>query len=195
LFVSSVTVSMQCLTFSSSILCNTVSHYTVHSITSAVTTHWCTQFTTQPQTDYIIIIIIILYYAIYGSKQAHKRKQLIYIKTTSKIQKRQYKSKSTGLRTLSHPTRNRATAAGPAHNTDAPHRRQERLNSTTRARPDPHGPNGVFRIPGPQKNSVRVRAGPVGPVYWNLANTKQSARTLSGRVRSGLVRSGPCSGI
>ena len=38
----------------------------------------------------------------------------------SKIQKRKNKSKSTGLRTLSHPTRNRATAAGPAHNTDAP---------------------------------------------------------------------------
>ena len=30
------------------------------------------------------------------------------------------------------------------------------LNSTTRTRPDPHGPNGV----SPQKKSVRVRAGP-----------------------------------
>jgi len=29
---------------------------------------------------------------------------------------------------------------------------------------DPHGPNGVSRRPGPQKKSVRVRAGPVGPV-------------------------------
>ena len=30
------------------------------------------------------------------------------------------------------------------------------LNYTTRARPDPHGPNGV----SPQKKSVRVRSGP-----------------------------------
>ena len=66
--------------------------------------------------------IIILYYAIYGSTQAHKDEQLKYIKSTSKIQKRKYKSKSTGLRTLSQPTRNRATAAGPAHNTDTPRR-------------------------------------------------------------------------
>ena len=42
-----------------------------------------------------------------------------------------------------------------------------KLNSTTRTRPDPHGPNGV----SPQKKSLRVRAGPVGSV------------------------SGPCSGI
>jgi len=38
---------------------------------------------------------------------------------TAKIQQRKYKSKSIELRTLSHPTRNRATAAGPEHNTDA----------------------------------------------------------------------------
>jgi len=31
-----------------------------------------------------------------------------------------------------------------------------KLNSTTRTRPDPHGPNGV----SPQKKSVRVRSGP-----------------------------------
>jgi len=31
-----------------------------------------------------------------------------------------------------------------------------KLNSTTRTRPDPHGPNGV----SPQKKSVRVLSGP-----------------------------------
>ena len=37
------------------------------------------------------------------------------------MQKRKYKSKSTEVRTLSYvPTRNRTTAAGPAHYTDTP---------------------------------------------------------------------------
>ena len=50
-----------------------------------------------------------------------------------------------------------------------------RLNSTTRAPPDPRGlcrrparTNGVSRRSG-SFGSVRVRAGPVGSVQWNLA--------------------------
>jgi len=57
----------------------------------------------------------------------------------------------------------------------------DRLNSTTRAQPDPTGPARTFLRPGSPRNSVgsvrvsnKVRAGPCG-----------SAR----------VRSGPCSGI
>jgi len=73
-----------------------------------------------------LFFFFFLYYAIHGSTPAHKHRLLTtentwYIKTTSKIQKSKYKSKSAELRTLSHPTRNRATAAGPEHNTDTPH--------------------------------------------------------------------------
>jgi len=65
-----------------------------------------------------------------------------------------------------------------------PHHAILRLNSTTRARPDPRGPTRTFsrdpgRRPGSPTKLVRVRAG-----------LRQSPRTLSGRVRSG-----PCSGI
>ena len=63
---------------------------------------------------YTVTIHFILYYAIHGSAPAHKHRLLTTkntsIKTTSKIQKRKYKSKSAELRTLSPPTRNRATA-------------------------------------------------------------------------------------
>jgi len=52
------------------------------------------------------------------------------------------------------------------------------LNSTTRARPDPHGlfcGAGLRETPlgpcGSPTKSVRVRSGPVGPVWWNLALT------------------------
>jgi len=41
--------------------------------------------------------LFILYYVIYGSTQEHKHERLKYIKNTSKIQKRKYKSKSTEL--------------------------------------------------------------------------------------------------
>ena len=56
---------------------------------------------------------------------------------------------------------------GPGSPAKSAHVVEYELNSTTRIRPDPHGPNGV----SPQKKSVRVRAGPVRSV------------------------SGPCSGI
>jgi len=50
-----------------------------------------------------------------------------------------------------------------------------KLNSTTRTRPDPHGPNGV----SPQKQSVRVRSGPcrVRVVEFSYYLTRLEART------------------
>jgi len=73
---------------------------------------------------------------------AHKhtyKKAKIHIKYKKR---HQYKHKSTEQRTLSHPTCNRATAAGPTHNTDAP--------------PTPHaGAKNVARRP-PASHSVPV---------------------------------------
>ena len=56
----------------------------------------------------------------------------------------------------------------------------EELNSTTRTR---HGPDRT-RTDFFAAKLRWVRAGPVGPVSWNLARTRQRARTLS--------VSGPC---
>ena len=65
----------------------------------------------------IRITIIILYYAIYGSTQIQKAK--IHLKYDLKYKK----DINTNIKAHSS-ARNRATAAGPAHNADASHRRQ-----------------------------------------------------------------------
>jgi len=51
----------------------------------------------KPHFVLFLIYLFILYYVIYGSTQEHKHERLKYIKNTSKIQKRKYKSKSTEL--------------------------------------------------------------------------------------------------
>ena len=56
------------------------------------------------------------------------------------------------------------------------------LNSTTRTRPDPHGPNGV----SPQKKSVRFRS---GPCRVRVVELSSSPTICADFVRVG---SGPC---
>ena len=60
---------------------------------------------------------------------------------------------------------------GPGSPTKSAHVVGYELNSTTRTRPDPHGPNGV----SPQKKSVRVRAGQVGSVSSPCSGSEASS--------------------
>ena len=73
---------------------------------------------------------------------------------------------------------------GPGSPTESAHVVEYELNSTTRTRPDPHGPNGVSS----QKKSVRVRS---GPCRVRVVEFSSYPTTCADFVRDRTV-SGPC---
>jgi len=92
----------------------------------------------------------------------------------SKIQKkRKNKSKSTGLRTLSHPTRNRATAAGPAHDTDAPAYLSASLHRPSAG--DRRAPAPTVRA-GCHNDQVRAAAAADSRIYLSKTRRRRTDR-------------------
>jgi len=116
---------------------------------------------------------------------------------TAKIQQRKYKSKSIELRTLSHPTRNRATAAGPEHNTDArthpdaPRPHQERSTVPVH-QPRPQHPRPTDHCTGHPTSvgwPIQRSTGPKRREQGQQTNTKPAAYEAAQRTQHYIIRS------
>jgi len=106
------------------------------------------------------------------------------------VNKRKYKSKSTGLSTLSHPTRNRAMAAGPAHNADtlpdAPRPHQHSHSNLVLAFFS-FNPGNLYYLRYKRKQSFWDRPG----LRTNRALIESSLALSRRRERDSWLRSGP----